>query len=62
MTGVLNCCHFYDNYKQNNIIEGKNPRKIKGWVAKWQHALVTPFCDATALEADPIEMVQMILL
>ena len=44
----------YDNYKQNNRMVGKKfPVLIKGWVAKWQRAPVTPFRDATALEAVP---------
>ena len=34
-------------------MEGKNPREIKGWVVKWQRVLVTPFRDATAMEAEP---------
>ena len=42
-TNTYNCCHSYDNYKQNNRMEGTNPREIKGWVAKWQHAFGTPF-------------------
>ena len=30
---------------------------IKGWVVKWQRALVTPFRDATALGAIPLHLV-----
>ena len=45
----------HDNYKQNNRMEGKHdPRVSKGWVVKWQRALVTPFCDATATGTDDI--------
>ena len=41
-------------------MEGKNPREIKGWAVKWQRALVTPFRDATALEADTMQMVRTV--
>ena len=37
--------------------KGKNPMEIKGLVVKWQHALVTPFRNAPALEADPLQLV-----
>ena len=30
---------------------------IKGWVVKWQRALVTPFRDATALEGVSLHLV-----
>ena len=47
-----------DNYKENNRMEGKKfPGLIKGWVVKWQRALVTPFRDATALEGVPLHLV-----
>ena len=36
-------------------MEGKTPREIKGWVVKWQRALVMPFRDATAMETEPTQ-------
>ena len=30
---------------------------IKGWVVKWERALVRPFRDATALEGVPLHLV-----
>ena len=35
ITGILNYFHLHDNYKQNNGMEGKIPRAIKGRVVKW---------------------------
>ena len=32
------------------------PLGVKGWVVKWQRALVTPFRDVTALEAETMQM------
>ena len=29
---------------------------MKGWIVKWQRALVTPFLNATALEAVPLQL------
>ena len=55
-TSVLNFCQLYDNYQYNNEMEGKSPMEIKGLVVKWQRALVTPFRNATALEADPFPL------
>ena len=42
---------------KNNRMNGKIPMVIKGWVVKWQRALLTPFRDATALEAIPLQLV-----
>ena len=44
---------------ESKTIEWKEkiPGLIKGWVVKWQCALVTPFRDATALEAVPLHLV-----
>ena len=38
-------------------MEGKTPREIKGWVVKRQRVLVTPFRDATAMEAEPTQSI-----
>ena len=38
-------------------MEGKSPTEMKGWVVKWQRALVTPFRGAAALEAVPLQLV-----
>ena len=38
-------------------MEGKSPTEIKGWVVKWQRALVTPFGGAAALEGVPLRLV-----
>ena len=35
-------------------MEGKSPTEIKGWVVKWQRALVTPFGGAAASGRRPI--------
>ena len=35
-------------------MEGKSPTEMKGWVVKWQRALVTPFRGAAALE--PVQL------
>ena len=40
-------------------MEGKIPMEIKGLVVKWQRALTTPFRNATALEADPLQLEAM---
>ena len=53
----LNCCQMYDNYQQNNRMEGKNPMEVKGLVGKWQLALVTPSRNVTALEANLLLLV-----
>ena len=37
----------YDNYPQNN-----RNMEITRWIVKWQPALVTPFHNATELEAN----------
>ena len=37
-------------------MEGKSPTEMKRWVVKWQHALVTPFRGAAALEV-PLRLV-----
>ena len=36
---------------------GKSPTEMKGWVVKWQRALVTPFRGDAALEAVPLQLV-----
>ena len=36
-------------------MQGKTPREIKGWVVKWQRVPVTPFRNATAMEAEPTQ-------
>ena len=41
-------------------MEGKNPMEIRGLVVKWERALVTPFRNDTALEADPLQLVATI--
>lgn len=38
----------------------KNTIEIKGLVVKWQRALVTPFRNASALEADPLQLVSKV--
>ena len=35
---------------------------MKGWVVKWQRALVTPFRGAAALEAVPLQLVSTLLI
>ena len=35
---------------------------MKGWVVKWQRALVTPFRSAAALEAVPLQLVSTLLI
>ena len=37
-------------------MEVNNPREVKGCVVKLEHALVTPFREATALEADTMQI------
>ena len=37
--------------QQNERKKTRMNEKKKGWVVKWQRALLTPFRDATALEA-----------
>ena len=59
-TNTYNCCQSYDNYKKNNRMEGTNPREIKGWVAKWQHAFGMPFRDAATVNADTGRMVRTV--
>lgn len=38
----------------------KNTMEIKGLVVKWQSALFTPFRNASALEADPLQLVSTV--
>ena len=47
----------YNNGRPNSRMEGKSPREMKGWVVKWQRALVTPFRGTAALEAVPFQLV-----
>ena len=35
---------------------------MKGWVVKWQRALVTSFRGAAALEAVPLQLVSTLLI
>ena len=47
---------------ENNSMDGKSSMEIKRLVAKWQRALVTPFRNATALEADPLQLVATVFI
>ena len=38
-------------------MEGKSPTEMKGWVVKWQRALVTSFRGAAALEPVQLQLV-----
>ena len=46
---------------ENNSMDGKSSMEIKRLLAKWKRALVTPFRNATALEADPLQLVATVL-
>ena len=40
ITGVLNCCQLYDNYQQNNRMEGKKCHGNQRLVIKWKRSFV----------------------